>query len=209
MPQSHSPATRERILVYLQENRVVSVQQLSQAWGLTRADIRYHLNELVEEGLLELVTAPTRPVRRGRPQQTYRLAASHAPDNYPSLCSALLTHAFQSLTEPDRLQLLDDLAAQIAGPVQPLERGTQRFNQAISILNQRGYRARWEASAAGPRIWLRNCPYAAIRDGHPELCGLDLHLIAHLTGSPMKQKVCMDLKAGRPPACIFSTSLPA
>ena len=208
MPQIHSPVTRERILVYLQENRIVTDLQLSQAWGLTRADIRYHLNELVEEGLLELVSDPSRPAKRGRPQQSYRLAPSQSPDNYSSLCAALLIQAFHNLSEGERSQFLDAIASQMAGSVPSQGSATQRFTQAVANMDQHGYRARWEAHAAGPRILLRNCPYAAILEGHPELCELDLRLIERLTGSSMRQAAQMNRSTGRPPACIFSTSLP-
>lgn len=186
---------------------MVSVQALSQAWGLTRADIRYHLNELMEEGLLERVKENASPAKRGRPQQRYRLSTSHAPDNYPALCAALLSQAFQCLPESERDQFMETLARQIAGPVQLADKANQRFNQAVAVLDQHGYRARWEAHVSGPRISLRNCPYAAILAGHPELCDLDLRLIEQLTGTPMQHAARMNLTTGRPPACIFSTDL--
>src|SRR5512133_1220222 len=91
-PAPPIPATRERILVYLQENRVAAVQALSRMWGLTRADIRYHLNALLEEGIIELVPRdPGQPAQRGRPAQQYRLANQSIPDNFAALSGALLT----------------------------------------------------------------------------------------------------------------------
>lgn len=209
MPPTIAPATRERILVYLQEHRLVCARDLSHAWGLTRADIRHHLNALLEEGLIELAPLDTtRPTRRGRPEQWYRLAAGRAPDNLAALAAALLDSLAQSLSAADRDAFLTTLAGHLAPPGQPDEPATRRFNQAVAYLENHGYRARWEAHADGPRILLHNCPYAEIITRHPELCLLDRRLIEQLSGIPMHQTAQMNLETGKPPACIFNTGLP-
>jgi predicted ArsR family transcriptional regulator len=191
--------TREKILAALQEQRLASVAALSRQYGLTRADIRYHLKGLVEEGLVEILPRDvSRPTPRGRPQQIFRLNAASAPDNLPELCSALLSVLRAS--SPTSLQAV---AAQMGGKP-PTGSPVQRLNAAVEALNLRGYRARWEAHAAGPRILLRSCPYAAILAQHPELCELDRELLEGLTQAPQQQTARMDLSSGRPPACIFS-----
>ena len=200
-----SLATRDRILDYLRENRVASVRILSSAWGLTRADIRYHLNALVEEGSIERVPDATGyPLKRGRPEQFYRLATGRAPDNLAALCDVLLECALRDSPEGDPEIFLDHLSSQMIVSVQPASKATQRLNQAVEFLVEHGYRAHWEAHASGPRILLRNCPYAAILDRHPELCHLDLRLVERLCGLAMRQKAQMNLASGKPPACIFS-----
>lgn len=202
----HSQATRDRILDYLRENRIASVQALSRAWGLTRADIRYHLNVLVREGLIEqLPSTSEQPGKRGRPEQFYRLATGRSPDNLAALCDALLTCALQGLSESEIETCLAHLSSQMVTAIQPAAKATQRLNQAIDFLTEHGYRAHWEAHASGPRVLLRNCPYAAILERHPELCRIDLHLIEHLCELPLRQTTSMDLESGKPPACIFTT----
>lgn len=216
-PAPPIPATRERILVHLQENRVTTAQALSRMWGLTRADIRYHLNTLLEEGIIELVPRdPSQPVKRGRPAQQYRLANQSIPDNFAALSGALLAMLFEEIDAagaPEQLRekKLRRLAKQLAGehtpagntpPGAPL---MQRFNQAAAYLTQHGYRARWEAHASGPRILLRNCPYAALLNDHPELCELDRCLLEQLLQMPLRQAARMNLSSGKPANCIFSS----
>ncbi len=199
-------ATRERILAYLQENRVASVQGLSRDWGLTRADIRYHFNALLEEGVLERVPRDrSKPARRGRPEQQYRLAAGAIPDNFLALCGALLDALLCHLPAEEREPALRDLAARLAGTFVSIPSLTQRFTQASAFLSQHGYRARWEAHASGPRILLRNCPYAELLPTHPELCALDRYFLEHLLKMPLFHTARMNLAGGKPAACVFTS----
>lgn len=210
----HLPApegTRERILAYLEENRTATVVTLSRLWGLTRADIRYHLNHLIEEGLVERTEAPSsmlgavKPQRRGRPTVTYRLSTRSMLDNFANLSCALLRAMLDSLPDEAREETLVALAKQLAGGAAPENQRltSARFNQAVEALNRQSYRARWEASPAGPRFLLRACPYAAIVHQHPELCRMDQHLLELLTGLALRQSARMTLASGSPPACIF------
>ncbi len=194
--------TRERILNYLREHRLATASGLSLSWGLTRADIRYHLNQLVEEGLVELSGQDTHlPPRRGRPSQSYRLAVQTSPDNFSKLCHALLNAYLKNA--PDAKPHLVELARSLAGDLVSQSNPARQFNQAVSALNQMRYHARWEAHASGPRVLLRSCPYAAILPDHPELCQLDQHLLEILLSTPVKHIAQMNLETGHPPACVF------
>ena len=204
LPSPSIPSTRERILIYLQEHRTATVVGLSRAWGLTRADIRYHLSGLVDERLVELVPRDlTQPVGRGRPVQQYRLSAQSSPGNLSALCSAALTLLLDSLPDEEKRAKLEQLAEIMAGAPLTSPQGIQRFNQVVARLNQHAYSARWEAHAGGPRILLRGCPYAAQLRNHPELCTMDRLIIQKLLGLPVKQLARMDLEEGKVPACVF------
>ncbi len=100
--------------------------------------------------------------------------------------------------------LLQKLAQALLGSYSPAPNPTQRFTQAVSFLDRHGYRARWEAHLRGPRILLRNCPYAALLPQHPELCDLDANLLQSLLHMPVTQVTRVDLNSGQPPACIFT-----
>lgn len=200
--------TRERILAYLEENRVATAQVLSRTWRLTRANIRYHLNELLADGVIELVPRdPNLPARRGRPDLLYRLAPGRVPDNLLALSSALLDAVLCSLPVEDRETALQGLAARLAGSFVSVANLPQRLNQVSAYLSQHGYLARWEAHARGPRILLRSCPYAALLPTHPELCTLDRFLLERLVQLPLKQTAQINLAGGKPPACIFASGM--
>lgn len=197
---SGAPAsTREKILAYLREQRLASVQVLSRQFGLTRADVRYHLKHLLDEGIVEITGRDTsRPAPRGRPQLFFRLAVHKAPDNYASLCGALLDALRASSPDPWR-----KVSEQMISAPHTTGSAVQRFNDTVQYLNQHSYNARWEAHSAGPRILLRNCPYAAILPVHPELCEIDRTLVERLTRTPQQLISRINLSGGKPAACVF------
>lgn len=203
--------TRERILAYLEENRTATVVTLSRSWGLTRADIRYHMNHLVEDGLVERIDSPAsvlgtaKTAPRGRPTVIYRLSARSIQDNFANLSCALLAALLDPLPEGAREEAVAKIAKQLAGDAAQADQRltSTRFNHAVAALNRQSYRARWEASPSGPRFLLRACPYAAIVHQHPELCLMDQHLLELLTGLALRQLARMTLASGSPPACVF------
>lgn len=205
------PSTRERILSYLKEHRTASSQDLSRAWGLTRADIRYHLNALLDEGQVELVPRdPSQRVPRGRPTQNYRLSAQSTPNNLPALCHLLLQAWLKSLSDGEResaiRHLAEALTEVISGGSAVPPSATRRFNQAIAQLNRTHYHAHWEAHSTGPRILLRNCPYAAVLAEHPELCAVDHAVLEKVFQLPLNHTTRMDLVTGNPSACVFDAA---
>jgi predicted ArsR family transcriptional regulator len=65
----------------------------------------------------------------------------------------------------------------------------KRLNLVIEKLNRMNYHARWEAGAEGPRIIFGHCPYAAIVENHPELCGMDMKLLSNSMARPISQDI--------------------
>ena len=162
------------------------------------------MHSLLEDGLIEQVPRdPNQPAPRGRPEQIYRLAGSSKPDSLAALCDALLDQLFSQNAEDVPAARLR-LAERLAGNQRPAGPTVQRYNQTVQTLNQRGYHARWEAHASGPRILLRRCPFAAVLAHHPELCQVDLALLETLVQVPLQQTCRMDWVKGKPPACIFT-----
>jgi predicted ArsR family transcriptional regulator len=163
---------------------------------------------LLSEGAIELVPRDlSQPAPRGRPEQFYRLASRSLPNNFPSLCAALLDALLCPLPFEAREPALRSLAGRLAGSFVSVASLTPRLNQAAAFLSQHGYRARWEAHASGPRILLRSCPYAEILPSHPELCLVDRFLLERLVQFPLTQIAQINPAGGKPAACIFASAL--
>lgn len=190
-----STTTRQRIIEYLQNQRQCTVPEISAALHMTRADMRYHLEHLAAEGVVEVLPRKVVAQGRGRPVQVYRMASTARPHNLVQLADALL-----SLASEEQLQ---QAARLLAGEEAMPRAATQRLNHAVQRLNLKRYQARWEAHAQGPRIILRNCPYAALLPEHPELCRMDAAQLEYLVGSPMEQQARIDQMDAHPPACVF------
>ena len=179
-------STRQRLLDILKSRPNTTAAELSRALKLTQADVRHHLSNMVEEGLV-VATGYQRGGRRGRPAQKFSIAAAALKDNFDLLSSALLAVSLQNLSPPDRMVFLHHVAAQLAGENTSGDPLAQRLVGAVGKLNQLGYQARWEAHADAPRLILEHCPFASLLPQHPELCQLDACLLEILIKEPVAQ----------------------
>jgi predicted ArsR family transcriptional regulator len=192
--------TRALILQALAERPASSAAELAQALGLTPAGVRYHLADLLAHGQVE--TCPPRgpdATRRGRPAQAYRRPALEQANNYRQLADALLRCADGVGAKP----FAEALAAALAQGFVPPHSGSRRLTDATQWFNQQGYQASWEAHQSGPRVTFHNCPYAALRPTHPELCTVDARLVAQLIGAPVETLAL--IQPGQTPhaVCLF------
>jgi predicted ArsR family transcriptional regulator len=95
------------------------------------------------------------------------------------------------------------VAERLAGDTDVKVPVTKRLVRAVARLNELHYRARWEASAAGPRVILGHCPYTAIVADYPELCRMDAFLLETRLGSAVTQTAKLQLNAKGLPFCAF------
>jgi len=106
-------------------------------------------------------------------------------------------------SEEKREAGLRSLAERLAGVTDINEPVIKRLVRTVSRLNDLHYQARWEASAAGPRLILGHCPYAAIVADHPELCRMDAFLLKTRLGPSVKQVAKLQLSDKGLPFCAF------
>ena len=171
-------STRQRILDILAVREEAAAAELSRALGLTKADIRYHLSRMIEEGII-VCSNPKQKGRRGRPARTFSLTSKSLQNNYDLLASALLTFLMEHCSEMGANNKLQLVAEQFWGNFKSEGPPGKRFVQAVNQLNQLNYQARWEAHSTGPRVIFEHCPFATLRPQHPELCRMDAHMVAN------------------------------
>ncbi len=191
--------THDLILEYLQSNPPASAAEISSALHLTKAGIRYHLNQLLAQQVITKVPSLL-PVQKGRPTQLFRLSPNFHQHNLANLAGALLT-----ISADIQDETLHKLAELFIAEIPTARQRTAQLNRLIAFLNHRGYQARWEAYANGPRILFRNCPYAEIISSHPELCKMDTAVISAYLKLSFQQTARIDQVYAKIPACIFLT----
>lgn len=179
-------STRQRLLDLIRNKPGSTAAELSRALQVTQADIRHHLSNMIEEGLV-ITTGRDRRGRRGRPARRFSLTALTLQDNFDLLSSALLTTSLGDLPQDAETAYLQRVGRNLAGEFTPRGPLAQRLVQAIEQLNSLGYQARWEAHADAPRMIFERCPFAALRPEHPELCQLDTYLVEFLLGESITQ----------------------
>ena len=172
----------------------VTRDEAADAVGVPRAVVAFHLDKLVEAGLLEVRFE--RPPGRtgpgaGRPAKKYRRAerevAVSLPDRRYDLAGELLADAVaESATSGRPVEAaLHDVARETGrrmGDGIRAEAGGSRSaaatrRAAISALERLGYVPR----AQGREVVLGNCPFHALAERHRGLvCGMNLDLLSGL-----------------------------
>lgn len=155
----------------------VGREEAARTLGIKRPLAAFHLDRLVEAGLLqagyERLTGRTGP-GAGRPARVYsradrEIAVSFPPRRY-ELAADVFATALQRMgdgTPPP--ELID--AAHATGETVAAGAVTDMANPLVSVLDQAGY----EPEVVGEVIRLRNCPFDALVEEHrPLVCGTNL-----------------------------------
>lgn len=207
--------TRRRLYDHVVRQPVsVSRDEAAAALDLARTTVAFHLDRLVDEGLLGVVyerrTGRTGP-GAGRPAKLYQRSEWHVvvslPERRYDLAGWLLVGA---LAEADRSgdpprAVLDRRAYQLGGELGDRARavGSQAGRDAaLEVLEEHGFEPRAEDGG----VALANCPFHTLAQEHAELvCGMNLRLLdglldglaptglaAHLSPSPARCCVRLD-----------------
>lgn len=186
------PARRALFLYVASQVEPVSRDQAAEGAGLTRHTAKFHLDKLVDEGLLETefrrLSGRSGP-GAGRPTKLYRRSARQLtvtlPERHYDLAGHILARALEDAAR-DGVPVLDTLrrAATDAGRklgaqprTPPGERGQESASavQAVAdALAEQGYEPRLQEGT----LVLVNCPFHALAGEHTDvICGMNLDLI--------------------------------
>jgi predicted ArsR family transcriptional regulator len=195
--------TRKQIISYLKTHHTASIPELSQILNLTTGNIRHHIETLESENIVEaLGRLPL--TGRGRPTKLYGLTNEALDDNLENLSSSLLRLLIKETPETSLQERVSQVAQTMIGELEQSLNMVQRLNQVVQWLNEHHYQARWEASPDGPRIFLGQCPYAAIRQHNIEMCLIDRAILSELTGLSMDRRSHREGNTSGSTHCVFS-----
>lgn len=201
------PARRDLYLFVVGQADAVSRDQAAAGIGVPRHTAKFHLDKLVEEGLLATEfrrLSGRRGPGAGRPAKLYRRAAGEVavslPERRYDLAGRLMAQAIEDSARngtPGVAALnaaaatfgatLGSEARQRAG--ESADPAAQRA-AACRVLAAQGYEPREEAGT----IALRNCPFHTLAREHTTLvCGMNLALMDAFVG---------ELGDGRPTAAL-------
>jgi predicted ArsR family transcriptional regulator len=185
------PARRNLYLYVAAQPEPVSRDHAAAGVGLPRHTVKFHLDKLVEEGLLDTEfrrLSGRRGPGAGRPTKLYRRSARQVtvtlPERHYDLAAQILADAVTDAAR-DGTPVLDAVqhaAAQAGHRLGTVEGQQDRTTGApldaiAAALAGHGY----EPRVQGEEIVLRNCPFHALAREHTALvCGMNLHLITAL-----------------------------
>lgn len=214
------PVRRALYLHVVAQPQPVSRDQAAAGTGLPRHTAKFHLDKLVEEGLLDTefrrLTGRRGP-GAGRPTKLYRRSerqvAVTLPPRHYDLAGQILAGAVEEAAR-DGVPVLEAVqrAATDAGRRLGTEQGERTggaqadpLQDLATVLGAHGYEPRVEDGV----LALGNCPFHALSREHTALvCGMNLHLITALLdalGRPDVQ-AGLDPEPGR--CCVTLTVRP-
>lgn len=179
---------RQQIVEILKRKGSATADELSESLGISSVTVRHHLDVLQAEGLIGEPVI-THRATAGRPQHKYTLtdAANNVfPKNFNGLACQLLDEIKSRHDAREINTIFENMGRRLAAESPPPAAGetvAQRMNRVADFLNQKGYLAHWKKSDEGVTLHICNCPYDGLVAKHPELCAMDVSLIASLTGT--------------------------
>ncbi len=187
----------------------VGRDQVARALRISRSQATFHLEKLVEHGLLETTyrrLSERRGPGAGRTSKLYRRArrqveVSLPPRNYQLVSEALAVALEKAGTTKPREQLAK--VGRKIGRQWAAERPVKQPLKSLeSVLSRHGYEPRWEQPN---RLRLQNCPFEALVADHEELiCKVfNLRLIESLVKGLGAREVAA-VYTPPPPLCCIS-----
>ncbi len=183
------PARRALYLYVAAQPDPVSRDQAAEGVDLPRHTAKFHLDKLVEEGLLDTEfrrLSGRRGPGAGRPTKLYRRSAREVAVSLPSrhydLAGQILAGAVDAAAR-DGVPVLDavrraaaECGHRLGAEEQPRAGGSVLDDLAVTLAGL-GYEPRVQDDL----LVLANCPFHALARDHTALvCGMNLHLITAL-----------------------------
>jgi predicted ArsR family transcriptional regulator len=204
------PARRSLYLYVVAQPEPVSRDQAAEGCELPRHTAKFHLDRLVEEGLLDVEfrrLSGRRGPGAGRPTKLYRRSswqvAVTLPERHYELAGHILAGAVEDAAR-DGEPVLDAVRRAAATAGRRLGATAKRREPASAapsgalevlgaVLTEHGY----EPRIGGDAITLSNCPFHALAREHTALvCAMNLDLV----GALIDELECTDLECHLDPA---------
>ncbi|MDQ1499355.1 MAG: hypothetical protein QOI86_2695 [Actinomycetota bacterium] len=183
----NEPVRRALYTYILQQPEAVGREEAAQAVGITRELAAFHLDKLLEEGLLEVeyrrISGRSGP-GAGRPAKLYRPSARQVqvtlPERRYDLAADLLAQAIEApggdparAAETVARRFGETLGVQARRHLGRRPSVSRLLDTACEVLRDQGF----EPTKTEGQIRLRNCPFDTLAKDHTELvCGMNLAL---------------------------------
>lgn len=183
--------TRRRLYEHvIRQEAPVSRDEAAAATDVPRATVAFHLDKLVDEGLLDVVFE-RRTGRRGpgagRPSKLYRRAACDVAVSLPErrydlaggLLAAAMEEAQASGGSPRAVLARQafERGRTLGRAARDADAGSAGKDVVLRALEEQGFEPRADDAA----VTLANCPFHALATEHTELvCGMNLQLLGGL-----------------------------
>ncbi|WP_080794855.1 helix-turn-helix transcriptional regulator [Corynebacterium pacaense] len=184
--------TRRHIMLILLERAPSTTADIAEQLQLSTAGVRRHLDNLVEENLVEATKARHNPggqKARGRPAKSFRLT-DKGRSLFGHEYDTLATSALDALREIGGEGAVREFARRriatiVEGitPADVTEKSVEHTARALAeAFSRHGYAATVDGAGAGLQICQHHCPISNVASEFPELCEAEHHAVSELLG---------------------------
>jgi predicted ArsR family transcriptional regulator len=212
------PVRRELYLYVAGRGREVGRDEAARALRIARALAAFHLDKLVELGLLDAAfrrLSGRQGPGAGRPAKLYRRSTRQLEITLPQrryeLAGRLLARAFAAQRSPASRRVLERAARDLGKTLGQEARGRGRrrtgepLAAALAALNACGF----EPARENGEVRLRNCPFVALAsEARVVVCAMNLALVQGLVAGAGTRRV-RARSAPQAGACCVALTLPA
>jgi predicted ArsR family transcriptional regulator len=208
-----SPVRRRLYELVSAAGRAIGRDEAAASAGVSRSLAAYHLDKLVERGLLEASfrrQGERRGPGAGRPAKFYRRASREfvlrTPPRDYQLLGELLVRAADEDRSGAMRATLDRCAYEVGRRLgqEARQKKASGPNELMDALRRRGYEPFEDEHGA---IRLRNCPFETIATQCPEVvCGVNLRLLQGLIEGLDLERARAALEPGEGRCCVAITA---
>lgn len=213
------PARRSLYFYVAAQPAPVSRDQAAAGAGVARHTAKFHLDKLVEEGLLDTEykrLSERRGPGAGRPSKLYRRSGRQValtlPARHYELAGQILAQAVEDAVS-DGVPVLDAMRRAAAAAGRRLAQADAprgpcgaSLEEVAARLGDRGYEAHLDDTG----VVLANCPFHALATEHTALvCEMNLHLITAFIAGLGHPEVRSTLDPGPDRCCVRLSMQPA
>jgi predicted ArsR family transcriptional regulator len=195
--------TRRALYRYVSQHPGTGRDAAAAAVRISRPLAAYHLDRLVDAGLLSVRSEPAaeRGGRSGRPPKRYERSPQRFDVRFPprdeALVARVLARTIEELGASDALPTITRIARSLGTDIATAARGAE----AIDVLRTQGYEPVPDSHGD---VLLRNCPFHALVDEHRDLvCQMNAALVDGLLDGLDEHELHADLDAGPERCCVI------
>lgn len=193
LPETRSTdgETRRQVLSLLLKAQALSAVEIGEALELSPTGIRRHLDNLLQEGMVEYATyAPpgaARQGRRGRPAKRFQLTEAGRAQfghHYDELAAQALrmlqANGGQAAVTAFAHQRAEDIVAPLRN--QDFDSVREAADALVAAFDASGYQTTVQEAGTGIQICQHHCPIEHVASQFPEICAAEQAVIAEVLG---------------------------
>ncbi len=185
----HDQPTRERVVRSVLSNGPSTAAALAERLELTPAAVRRHLDQLIDDGILEAREPRAVAVRRrGRPAKVFVLTDA-GRDSLDQAYDDLAVQAIRFLAETGGDEAVRQFADRRAAKIEQRFEAALEANPELSrpealaqVFTAEGYAAALRDLPVGEQLCQQHCPVSHVAHEFPELCEAETAAISRMLG---------------------------